>query len=90
MLLNARRCECPWCDLAMLLFTGKGYGKLSKDNSSSAKISTSSRTSPLSTSFPCCRRSGALLACSLAHLLHQDRVFSLPRPGGDRFHVAVS
>ena len=42
MLLNAGRCECPWPDLALLLFIGEGFGELLKDSSSSARISTSS------------------------------------------------
>ena len=41
MLLNAGRCECPWPDLALLLFTREGFGELLKENSSSVWISTS-------------------------------------------------
>ena len=41
-LLNARRCECLWGDLALLPFAGERFGELPEDNSSSAKVFTSS------------------------------------------------
>ena len=42
VLLNARQCECLWHDLALLLFVGERFGELLEDNSSSARVSTSS------------------------------------------------
>ena len=39
-------------------------------------------------SLPCYVQSSAFLARYLAHLLHQDCVFSLPEPGDDRFQAA--
>ena len=39
VLLNAGRCECLWLDLALLLFSREGFGELSDDNSSSARVS---------------------------------------------------
>ena len=56
-LLNAERCECLWCDLAMLLFVGERFGELPKDNSSFAGVSTSFGTM---SSFPLSRAIGCL------------------------------
>ena len=56
-LLNVRRCEFLWRDLALLLFSKDRFGELSEDNSSSAGVSTSSRTVG---SFPLLRAVGCL------------------------------
>ena len=37
----AGRCECLYCDLNLLLFSGERFGKLLEDNSSFAGVSTS-------------------------------------------------
>ena len=42
VLLNARRCERLWRDLAWLPFTWEGFGELLEDNSSSASVFASS------------------------------------------------
>ena len=44
VLLNARRCECLWHDLALLLFAREGFGELFENNSSSTGLSASSGT----------------------------------------------
>ena len=41
MLFNVGGIECPWHDLALLLFFGEGFGEPLKDRSSSVRISTS-------------------------------------------------
>ena len=56
-LLNVGRCKCPWYDLALLLFAGKRFDELLEDNSSSARVSTSSRAMG---SFPLSRVVGCL------------------------------
>ena len=38
-LLNVRRCESLWHDLALLFFVGERSGELPEDNSSSAGVS---------------------------------------------------
>ena len=43
-LLNARRYECLWRDLTLLLFARERFGELPEDNSSFVGVSTSSRT----------------------------------------------
>ena len=67
-----------------MLFAGEGFGELSEDNSSSARVCASSWMTDF---FPL-SRSGAVLARHLARLLCQDCVFSLPEPGDYRFHAA--
>ena len=56
-LLNARRCECLWYDLALLVFVGERFGELLEDNSSSVGVSASSR---MMGSFPLSRVVGCL------------------------------
>ena len=41
VLLNAGRYECPWRNLALLLFAEEGFGKLLENSSSFVGISTS-------------------------------------------------
>ena len=79
MLLNARRCECLWHDLALLFFSGRGLASCLRITHH--PLHCQGRWA----SFPCLVRSGALLAYYLMCLLHQDCVFSLPRPRDDRF-----
>ena len=62
MLLNVGRCECPWLDLALLLFVGEGFGELLKDSLSSVGISTSSGMMDF---FPSSRTVGCF-ACPLS------------------------
>ena len=77
MLLNAGRCECLWHDPGLFLFAKEGFGKLSEDNSSSVRVSASTRTMGF---FPLSRTVGCFLTRSIALLLRQDCVFSLPSP----------
>ena len=85
MLLNARRCECLYRDLALLLFVGEGFGELSEDNSSSVGASESSGMAGF---FPLSRTVG-FFACPLSCVPPLPRqVFSLPGPEHDIFHVA--
>ena len=39
-LQNARRCECLWKDLALLLFAGERFGELPEENSLFTGVST--------------------------------------------------
>ena len=71
-LLNSRRCECLWRNLALPLFVGERFGELPEHNSSSAGVSTSSGTMG---SFSLSRTVGALVDCYLARLTRQDRAF---------------
>ena len=43
VLLNVRRYECLWLDLALLLFAGEGFSELLEDSLSSDGISASLR-----------------------------------------------
>ena len=84
MLVNARRCECLYRDLALLLFIGEGFGELSEENSSSAGASA---LSGMTGFFPLSRTVG-FFDCPLSYVPPLPRqVFSLPGPEHDIFHV---
>ena len=84
MLLNVGRCECPWHDLALLLFSEEGFGEPLKDRSSSVKISTSLGKMGF---FLDSEWSGALLTLYPVRLFCRDCAFFLPGPVGDLFHT---
>ena len=64
-LLNARRCEHFWCDVASLLFARKRSDELPEDSSSSVRVST---LLGMIGSFPLLRGGRVLCLAAIYHI----------------------
>ena len=86
VLLNVRRCEGLWRDLALLVFVSR-RGLASCLRIAHRLPRYLYRRGPWA-SFLYRERSSAFLARYLARLLHRDCAFFLPGSADDRFHIA--